>query len=291
MRGTPHNQGDGFKLALDLPPSVRPDLVGDWAGCHSTCWDFNSPKDGGSRALTNAYTKSGYPLGLMLNSRGRRYVDEGADFRNYTYAIYGRETLAQPGGFAFQVWDQKGKSMLRVEEYGDDVTRKIEATSVEELAQLLEKDGLKDPRAFVETVNEYNEAVHAFEEEFPGKAFDPVVKDGLGTQSPTKKLEIPKSNWARTLEEPPFVAVKITCGVTFTFGGLPIDPETGGVFIAGGNETIGGLFCAGEMVGNLFWGNYPGGSGLTAGAVFGRRAGKEVGRLARMCECVPSKDD
>ena len=34
-----------------------------------------------------------------------------------------------------------------------------------------------------------------------------------------------------------------------------------------------GLFAAGELVGGLFFHNYPGGSGLTAGAVYGRRAG------------------
>lgn len=281
VRGTPYNQGDGIKLALDLPPALRPNLVGDWAGCHATCWDFNSPKDGGSRDLTNAYTKSGYPLGLMLNSQGRRYVDEGADYRNYTYAIYGRATLEQPDNFAFQIWDRKGKDMLRVEEYGDEVTRRIEAQSIEELAELLEKEGLNSPKALVETVKEYNEAVKAFEAEFPDRQFDPAVKDGLGTQSSAKRLEIPKSNWARQLEEPPFVGVKITCGVTFTFGGLPIDAETAGVLKARGNGTVDGLFCAGEIVGDLFWGNYPGGSGLTAGAVFGRRAGKEVGRLVK----------
>ncbi|KAF8507633.1 FAD/NAD-binding domain-containing protein [Gautieria morchelliformis] len=281
VRGTPYNQGDGFKLALDLPPGLRPDLVGDWAGCHSTCWDFNSPRLGGSRDLTNAYTKSGYPLGLMVNSEGRRYVDEGADYRNYTYAIYGKATLRQPGGFAFQVWDQKGTGMLRIEEYGDNVTKRIEAPSIEELARLLEKEGLRDSAAFLETLNEYNEAVKAFAAEFPGRQFNPAVKDGLGSQSSAKSLEIPKSNWARTLDEPPFVAVKITCGVTFTFGGLPIDAETAAVIKPGGDETIDGLLCAGEMVGNIFWGNYPGGSGLTSGAVFGRRAGKEAGRLVK----------
>jgi tricarballylate dehydrogenase len=36
---------------------------------------------------------------------------------------------------------------------------------------------------------------------------------------------------------------------------------------------IPGLFACGEMLGGLFSGNYPGGSGLAAGMVFGRRAG------------------
>lgn len=231
--------------------------------------------------MTNAYTKSGYPLGLMINGHGKRYVDEGADYRNYTYAIYGKATLKQPDGFAFQVWDKKGSELLRIEEYGDDVTKKIEAPTLEELAEFLQKEGLAKPSAFVETIKEYNEAVKAFAEENTDRQFDPAVKDGVGTQSSTKKLEIPKSNWALPLTTGPFMAVKITCGVTFTFGGLPIDPETANVLKGTTKNRVDGLYCCGEMVGDLFWNNYPGGSGLTAGAVFGRRAGKDIARLVK----------
>lgn len=73
------------------------------------------------------------------------------------------------------------------------------------------------------------------------------------------------------------MAVKVTCGITFTFGGLAIDPDTARVVSEATGKTIEGLFCAGEMVGGLFYENYPGGSGLVAGAVFGRKAGKAAG--------------
>ena len=36
---------------------------------------------------------------------------------------------------------------------------------------------------------------------------------------------------------------------------------------------INGLYAAGEVVGGIFYGNYPGGSGLMSGAVFGKIAG------------------
>ena len=75
------------------------------------------------------------------------------------------------------------------------------------------------------------------------------------------------------------MAVKVCCGVTFTFGGLAVNPETTAVISASDKEVL-GLFCVGEMLGGLFYGNYPGGSGLTSGTVFGRRAGTAAAKVA-----------
>jgi tricarballylate dehydrogenase len=63
----------------------------------------------------------------------------------------------------------------------------------------------------------------------------------------------------------------VTGGITFTYGGLHVD-RTGAVLRDDGT-SIDGLFACGELVGGVFFGGYPGGSGLTSGAVFGRRAG------------------
>jgi tricarballylate dehydrogenase len=46
------------------------------------------------------------------------------------------------------------------------------------------------------------------------------------------------------------------------------------------DRPIPGLYAAGELVGGLFYHNYAGGSGLMAGAVFGRIAGENAGRQA-----------
>ncbi len=97
--------------------------------------------------------------------------------------------------------------------------------------------------------------------------FDPNVKDGRCTDG----LPIPKSNWANPISEPPFEAFQITCGITFTFGGLRIN--TAAQVLDTDHRPIPGLFAAGELVGGLFYFNYPGGTGLMAGAVFGRLAG------------------
>ncbi|KAI0056533.1 FAD/NAD(P)-binding domain-containing protein [Artomyces pyxidatus] len=272
VRGTPYNTGDAIIFAA----AAGARLTGDWKGCHSTCWDANAPPDCGDRVLSNQFTKSGYPIGIMVNARGERFVDEGEDFRNYTYAKFGKEILRQPGAYAFQVWDVKAVSLLRAEEYGDNVVQKIWADSPEDLAVKLAANGLEEPTLFQETLRTFNAAVHVFRASHQDSKWDPAAKDGLSTQG----LPLPKSNWALSIDTPPFLAVKVACGITFTFGGVAIDPTTAGVL----EETSGvipGLFCTVEMVGGLWYGNYPGGSGLTAGAVFGRIAGREAAALSR----------
>jgi tricarballylate dehydrogenase len=105
--------------------------------------------------------------------------------------------------------------------------------------------------------------------------FNPNVKDGRST----KGLDPPKSNWANTISEPPFEAYMVTCGITFTFGGLRVDPTAHVIDVYG--QPIPGLYAAGELVGDLFYFNYPGGTGLTSGAVFGRLAGTGAAEFAR----------
>lgn len=217
----------------------------------------------------------------MVNSNGDRFVDEGEDFRNYTYAKFGRAILLQPGGYAFQLWDSKAIARLRSEEYGDGIVEKFIADDLEGLADQLWKKGLEDKEQFLMTLSRFNEAVRLHQKEHPDLSFDPAVKDGLSTQSSELDVLPPKSNWAQTIDQPPFMAVKVTCGITFTFGGLSIDPNTAGVVHDITGRPIQGLFCTGEMVGGLFYNNYPGGSGLTAGAVFGRKAGYGAAQLRR----------
>jgi tricarballylate dehydrogenase len=134
-------------------------------------------------------------------------------------------------------------------------------STLEELLKNLEDTNAENA---LEEIRAYNKAVRA---DVP---FNPNVKDGRRTEN----LEINKSNWANTIDTPPFEAYAVTCGITFTFGGLRINTDAQVINTDG--EPIPGLYAAGELVGGIFWFNYPGGSGLTNGAVFGRIAGKNA---------------
>lgn len=252
VRGSRHNMGDGIQMAL----AVGAEPFGNWSGCHAVGWDMNAPPYG-DLAVGDGFQKHSYPFGIMVNALGRRFLDEGADFRNYTYAKYGRKILSQPGQFAWQIFDAKVAHLLRDEYRIREVTR-VTADSVEDLAARME--GVDGAR-LAQTIGEFNAAVQM---DVP---FDPNVKDGRGTAG----LEVAKSNWANPLDTPPYQAYGVTCGITFTFGGLHIDGAGRVLDVA--TEPIPGLYAAGELVGGLFYFNYPGGTGLTAGAVFGRRAG------------------
>ncbi|HUF94019.1 MAG TPA: FAD-dependent tricarballylate dehydrogenase TcuA, partial [Candidatus Limnocylindria bacterium] len=251
VRGTPYNTGDAIRMALDI--GAQP--WGHWSGCHSVAWDYNAPWHG-DRKVGDGFQKHSYPVGLIVNNRGERFVDEGADFRNYTYVKYGRAIIDQPRRAAFQIFDQKVLHLLR-EEYRIREVTKAEDPTLEGLARKLEIDAA----GFVDTITKYNAAVQ------PG-TYNPAIKDGKGTRGITP----PKSNWALPLDSPPYVGFAVTTGISFTFGGLRITPH--GQVMDMEQRVIPGLYAAGELVGGLFYQNYPGGAGLMAGAVFGRIAGR-----------------
>jgi len=261
VRGTRFNAGDGLRMALDVGAAP----YGNWSGCHATGWDRYAPEFGDVN-VGDQFQKHSYIFGLLINAEGKRFVDEGLDFHSFTYAKYGGEVLKQPGQFAWQVFDSKVKHLLR-SEYRIKFVTKATANTLEELAPQLE--GVNAEK-FLKTVHEYNAAVRK------DVAFEHTIKDGKCTVG----IDPPKSNWAQALDTPPYEAYATTCGITFTFGGLRIDKETAQVLNVH-FHPIPGLYCAGEMVGGLFYFNYPSGTGLVSGAVFGRLAGASAAAASR----------
>jgi tricarballylate dehydrogenase len=251
VRGTRYNTGDGLRMALELGALAH----GQWTGCHATPIDADAPPYG-DRKLTDKTNRLSYPYGVLVNARGARFVDEGEDFQFYTYARLGGVILNEPGGIGWQVFDAKATPLLEAR-YATGAPAVADS-----LDALVDKLPL-DRAACRRTLEAYNAAVSE------GR-FDPTVRDGLATRGLTPA----KSNWAQRLDTPPFAAYPVTGGITFTFGGVRVDERA--QVMSTTWDAIPGLYACGEMVGGLFHGNYPGGTGLMSGAVFGRLAGAQA---------------
>jgi len=259
VRGTRHNTGSGIEMALAVGAEMR----GQSDGCHAVPMDLHTPEFGNLDLPfieRKNYRKICYFLGIMLNANGERFVDEGENFRNYTYAQFGREILNQPQGFAWQLFDSQVDDLL-YDEYRFAHASFVEADTLVDLTSKL--NGVDAARA-LHTIQEFNKAVD------PANAFDPTILDGRCTTG----LSLDKTNWANALDAPPFKAFPVGCGITFTYAGLRVDKNARVLNRDG--EKIPGLYACGEMIGGIFSAGYPGGSGLTSGAVFGRIAGRSA---------------
>lgn len=257
VRGTPMNQGDGLRMAMAI--GAMP--TGQWSGCHATPisadWGEFAPRE-----YTDRSNRLSYHYGVMLNRRGRRFVDEGEDENLYTYAKFGRAILAEPGAKGYQLFDAK---VLHLLEPRYSTSTPITAHSLKELIAQLDID---DKEQALKTVEEFNAAQRS------NKAYDPTKKDGLATRG----LGIDKTNWAAKLDQPPYFAYSVTGGITFTFGGLKVDENAN---VVGTDwRPMPGLYACGEMIGGLFYDNYPAGTGLVSGATFGRIAGRAAAKRA-----------
>lgn len=257
VRGTPHNQGDGLRMAMNI--GAMP--WGQWSGCHATPisadWGEFAPRE-----LTDRSNRLSYVYGVMLNRKGRRFVDEGEDGALFTYAKFGRAILAEPGAKAWQIFDSR---VIHLLEPRYQTSKPITANTLEGLIEQLDFD---DRDQALKTIEEYNACARDID------GFDPTKKDGHAS----KGLALEKTNWALRIAKPPFYAYSATGGITFTFGGLKVN-ETAQV-IGTDWRPIKGLFCCGEMVGGLFYDNYPAGTGLVSGATFGRIAGRSAAAAA-----------
>jgi tricarballylate dehydrogenase len=249
VRGTRFNMG--VPLVASMRQGAQP--YGHWGGCHAVPLDAHAP-DVGDLKYTDKYSRYSYPYAVMVNSDGQRFVDEGEDQVWLTYAKTGDTIRSQRGAWAAQIFDQKTAHLL---EPRYSTGTPVVADTLEELAERL---GL-EPAALAGTVSAFNDAC-------PGGEFDPFRNDGLAA-APVGQPR--KSNWAQPIDSPPFVAYEVTCGITFTFGGLRITP--GAEVVDTAERPMPGLYATGEIAGGFFYLNYPAGAGLTRGAVFGRIAG------------------
>ena len=256
VRGSKHNTGEVLHMMLGIGAKA----AGHWQGAHMTPIDGNAPAvetpimEGGKGNSMNRYD---YPYGITVNAHGVRFYDEGEDQHSYTYAKTGRAVLNEPGGVAYQLYDQQALKMFR---HGAAYqATMVEAPTIRELAKKINVE----PDVLVQTVEQFNKACRS---DVP---FDARKLDGKCTDGITPR----KSNWAVPLTEGPFRAYPITAGITFTFGGLQLDTKSR--VLNTSLQPIRGLYASGDVVG-LFFHNYPSCTGQTRNAVFSMMAGRNA---------------
>jgi tricarballylate dehydrogenase len=258
VRGTEFNTGDGLMMAIDI--GARP--FGHWGGCHSVAADYFAAEFG-DRVHGDISERVSYRFGITVDRAGSRYFDEGADLRAFTYAISGRNIIENADGFAVQIVDAKTIDLLRSTYRSHNVTKAV-SNDLRVIATELNVD----PENFMSTVAQFNGAVQEGEVDF-------ARLDGKCT----KGIAPPKSNWALPIDTPPYTGFPVAPAITFTFGG--VRTSTRAEVLDQEDRPIPGLYAAGEMVGGIYYHNYPGGSGLVSGLVLGLAAGESAAGRAR----------
>lgn len=252
IRGTPYARGKLLRALLDAGAAP----VGEANQCHAVAIDARAPKfDGGIATRLDCV-----PFSIVVNREARRFYDEGEDFWPKRYAIWGRLVAGQPDQIAYAILDAKALPLFM-----PSIFPPVVADTVAGLA-----DGLGLGRdALHATVASYNAAcLHG--------NFDPARLDGVRTRG----LSPDKTNWALTIDEPPFIGYPLRPGITFTYLGVTVD-ATARVRMANGRPAA-NVWAAGEiMAGNILGQGYLAGIGMTIGTVFGRIAGREAATHGR----------
>jgi tricarballylate dehydrogenase len=204
--------------------------------------------------------------GILVNHRGERFIDEGADRYELIYDEVSWSIMRQKRGIAHLIFDGRLFDIPNVRIRIKTDQAPIRASSVEQLAALINVDSHR----LTETLHAYNAAVQ------PGP-YDHSLLDGRATHGLTPA----KSNWAREINDSDLYAYPIMCANTFTCGGLKVTKNAEVVNRDG--APIPGLYAAGETVG-LYYNLYVGATSVLRGIVLGRQAGKHV--AARLKERV-----
>ncbi len=248
LRGSRYNTGEGLVMAMAAGAAP----AGQWGDYHSAVLDARSPRiECGVTALYN------YQMGIFIDKEGNRFLDEGEDFRDHTYVKFSKFIVEQAGGEAWCVFDQQAYQREEFARAWRPVGPPIIAETLEDLARRIDVPFA----ALARTIDGFNAAVQ------PGE-YDLDRLDGKRTVGITPA----KSNWALPLDTPPYVAIPVTGGITFTFGGLKCDTTARVIDTRG--QVMAGLYAAGEPMGEIFYYNYPGASSVIRGAVYGRIAGR-----------------
>ena len=244
--GSLYNQGEGIRMALDVG-ALR---AGDWNGMHA------EPVD--ARSRQSAPVVLVYPYGIAVDRDGKRFIDEGAGLVHETWEHFARAIhFSAPGRIAWAILDAR---MTDIPGYERAIRSELPPLRAGSIAVLASLAGIS-PAGLEHTVAAYNAACTGD----PGR-FDATRTDGVAA---ARGLDPPKSNWARAIERPPFLAYPLTGAIAYTFGGIDTNEAAQ---VLGENAPIPGLYAAGEITGH-FHRTAPNAVAMIRALVFGRIAG------------------
>jgi len=247
--GTRFNSGDGIQMAAQLGA----DIAGDWNGMHC------EPVD--ARSKGSAPVVLVYPYGIVVDKDGCRFFDEGRGLMHETWERLARTIhFNLPGSIAYAILDSR---LLDIADYQRAIRSEVPPVQADTVAVLAQYIGV-NAENLVATVAAYNAACTG-----DPKLFDATRRDGLAAAA---TLKPPKSNWARAISIPPFLAYPLVGAVAYTFGGLATDNQ--GRVLRSGNP-IPGLFAAGEITGHFF-ATAPNAVSVLRALVFGRISGRQA---------------
>jgi tricarballylate dehydrogenase len=263
--GTRFDSGDGIRMARDQGAAV----AGDWNGMHIEPVD---PRSGHSAPVVLVY-----PYGIVVDQDGRRFFDEGRDLVHETWEVFARDIhFGRPGNIAYAILDS---SLFDIPGYARAIRSDVpphQSQTIEELAALI---GIP--------ARNLRASVDAFNAAATGDAarFDATCCDGLAAAD---SLQPPKSNWARAIVKPPYLAFPLVGAIAYTFGGLATNAKAE---VLGGQGPLPGLYAAGETTGH-FYGTAPNAVSVLRALVFGQIAGREaVGYLQSPSEPARAGQD
>jgi tricarballylate dehydrogenase len=245
--GTRFNSGDGIRMAIEQGASVS----GDWNGMHVEPVD---PRSTGPAPVVLIY-----PYGIVVDREGRRFFDEGRGLVHETWETLARDThFARPGSIVYAILDSR---LFDIAGFERAIRSEVPPYRSETLDGLEAQIGIPAGN-LRETIDTFNAAATG-----DIAQFDATRCDGLAAGG---DLKPPKSNWARPIAQPPYIAYPLVGAIAYTFGGLATNERAE---VLSSNGLIPGLYAAGETTGH-FYGTAPNAVAVLRALVFGRIAGQ-----------------
>ncbi len=247
--GTRFDTGDGIRMAIDQGASVS----GDWDGMHM------EPVD--PRSKHSAPIVLVYPYGIVVDQEGRRFFDEGGGLVHETWEGFARDIhFVRPKGIAYAILDSR---LFDIPGYKRAIRSEVPPYQAATLAELAAQIAVP--------VRNLEETIEAFNTAATGDVarFDATQRDGLAA---APGLTPPKSNWARPITKPPFLAWPLVGAVAYTFGGLATNEKAE---VLSDRGPFYGFFAAGETTGH-FYRTAPNAVAVLRALVFGQIAGRQA---------------